>query len=197
MAIANFGDLKTAIRDWLNRSSDNLTAVPLGQFVLAVEADLRNEIETREHEQLATGTMSGDGFTAPADYLRTRTLVVDEHFYSYLTPEQYAEKVDNESTGFWYTINGNDFSVLDGDGKAYELLYYAKITALSGDADSNWILANAPEVYLFGGVMYGSLHLKDWEGADRFGGLYSAAKARLNNLERKARYGGPLVVRPG
>ena len=195
MAIANYADLKTAIASWLNRS--DLSAVPLGQFVLAVETDLRNEVETREYEQLATGTMVADGFTAPLDYIRTRTLVVADHVYSYLPPETYAQKVDNDSTGRWYTINGADFSVLGGTGEDYELLYYAQLAPLTVDADSNWILENAPDVYLWGACKYGSVFLKDMDGMNSYGVMYEQAKAKLNRTETKARYGSPLQVRLG
>lgn len=125
MAIANFGDLKTAINDWLNRS--DLSAVPLGQFVLAVENDLRSDAEIREYETIVTGTMSGDGFALPTDFLRVRSLLVENHPYTYLPPDEYSNKVDNESTGWWYTINGSNVSVLNGDGKDYELLYFGNL----------------------------------------------------------------------
>lgn len=195
MAIANFADLRTAINSWLNRS--DLTAVPLGQFVLAVENDLLVDAEIREYETVATGTMSGDGFTVPTDFIRVRSLLVDDHVYSYVTPDQFSQKVDNESTDWVYTINGNDFSVVDGDGKTYELLYFGTLPALSADADTNWVLDNHPNVYLWGGCYFGSVFLKDAQGASMFGPMYEAAKGRLHRGETKARYGNAMRVVPG
>jgi hypothetical protein len=193
MSIANFGDLKTEIASWLNRS--DFTDAQLAKFVMLGESDIRNDIDTRENELLATGTMTGDGFTAPSGYLSTRTLVVDGDNVEYLTPEQYAAQVSAEITSGYFTLNGNTFSVLGGDGKAYELLYRSTIAALSLDADSNWILANAPEVYLWCGCKYGSAFLKDAEAAMLYGKLYDDAMRKLNRRERQSRVGGSLRVR--
>lgn len=195
MAIANFGDLKTAINDWLNRS--DLSAVPLGQFVLAVENDLRSDAEIREYETIVTGTMSGDGFALPTDFLRVRSLLVENHPYTYLPPDEYSNKVDNESTGWWYTINGSNVSVLNGDGKDYELLYFGNLPALSASGDTNWILKNHPNIYLWGGCYFGSVFLKDTNGMSAFSSLYETAKGRLHRGETKARFGTNLQVRPG
>lgn len=195
MAIANFADLRAAINSWLNRS--DLTAVPLGQFVLAVENDLRTDAEIREYETVATGTMSGDGFTAPTDFLRVRSLLVEDHVYSYVTPDEYSNKVDNDATSWVYTINGNDFSVLNGDGKDYELLYFGNVPALTADSDTNWILDNHPNVYLWGGCYFGSVFMKDPQGISTYGPLYEASKGRLHRGETKARFGSQLQVRPG
>jgi hypothetical protein len=193
MSIANFADLRTQIASWLNRT--DLTTAQLSLFVATAESDIRNDVETRESELLATGTMLGDGFLAPTGYLSTRTLVVDGHFYSYLTPEQYAAKVDAESTERYYTVNGDAFSVIGGDGLDYELLYLGEVTALVADGDSNWILANAPTIYLWAGCKYGAVFLRDPGGATGYDTLYKEAVSRLNMREREAKYAGPLVVR--
>lgn len=195
MAIANFGDLKTAIYSWLDRS--DLTATETGQFVLAVETDLRADAEVRDFEATVTATMSGNGFTGPSDLIRVRSLLVDDHPYTYLPPDEYARKVDNDSTGRWYTINGVDFSVNNGDGNVYELAYVGNIPALTASGDTNWILDNHPNIYLWGGCYYGSVFLKDPNGIATYGPLYETAKGRLHRSETKARYGTNLQVRPG
>jgi hypothetical protein len=193
MSIASFSALRTQIASWLNRT--DLTDAQLSQFVAATEADMRNDIEVRESEQRLSATMSGDGFTAPTDYLTARILVVDGLPVQYLPPETYAAKVDAQTPSGYFTINGNEFSVLGGDGKAYELLYLAQITALSADGDSNWVLANASNVYLWGGCKYGCLFLRDPEGAGGYAALYDRAISQLNKREREAKYAGPIVVR--
>ena len=194
MTIASFADLRTQIASWLNRT--DLTTAQLSQFVAATEDDIRNDLESRESEQRTTATLVDDGFIAPLGYLSTRLLVVDGKESLYLTPETYAAKVDNSSTGNFYTIHGDVFSVLNGTGKDIELLYISTIASLSADGDSNWVLANASNCYLWGGCKYGSVFLRDPEGAAGYATLYANSMAQLNKTERAARWAGPLVVRP-
>jgi hypothetical protein len=195
MAITDFESLREEIASMVDRT--DFSDVRLKSFVALVEKDIRNDLESRDSEQLVTGTMSGDGFTAPTGYLLTRTLVVAEHFYSYMTPEQYTKVIDQESTAHVYTINGDTFSVNGGDGEDYELLYQSTFAELVDDGDANWVLENAPEIYLWGGCRYAAIYAKDWEGVNTYTALYHEAMNKLNRKERQAKVGGPLQVRPG
>ena len=193
MAISTFLALRTEIATWLNRT--DLTTANLSMFVMAAESDIRNDIEVRDSEQIATGTLVADGFTAPTGWLYTRLLSVDGKVIQYLPPEQYQVKVDNSSTGGWYTISGSEFQIVGGNGFDYIHKYMASIAALSADGDSNWVLANAPEVYLWAGCKYGSVFLRDPAGASGYDTLYQAAVTKLNKRERQAKYAGPMAVR--
>lgn len=194
MSIATFADLKTQIASWLNRTT--LTDAQLAQFVASTEDDIRNDLESRETFQRTTGILTDDGFIAPDGYLSTRQLVVDGKVSQYVAPDIYAAKVDSESTGHFYTLNGDVFSVLNGNGKGIELLYLATIASLVEAADTNWVLINAANIYLWGGCKYGSVFLRDPEAATGYATLYAQAMAQLNRKERESRYAGPMQVRP-
>lgn len=193
MSIASYSALKTQIASWLNRTT--LTEAQLGQFVASAEDDIRNDMESRESLQRTTGTLAADGFDAPLGYLSTRQLVVDSKVAQYLAPDAYARKVEAISTGTFYTINGDSFSVLNGTGKTIELLYLSTVASLSGEDDTNWVLENAGNVYLWAGCKYGSVFLRDADGAAGYANLYAQAMAQLNKKERESKYGGPMVVR--
>jgi hypothetical protein len=195
MSIATFSALRTEIASWLNRT--DLTTAQLSMFVTMAESDFRNDLEVRDSEVIDTGTLVADGFTAPSGWLYTRLLTVDGKVRSYLPPEQYQVKVDNSSTGTWYTISGSEFQIIGGNGSDYIHKYMASITALSADGDSNWLLANAPEVYLWAGCKYGSVFLRDPQGAAGYDALYKEAAIKLTKREREAKYAGPIVVRTG
>ena len=192
MTIASFSALRTEIASWLNRT--DLTTAQLSMFVTMAESSFRNDLTVRESEQTATGTLVTDGFTAPTGYLYTRELVVDDNPLRWLPPEMYQMKVNNSTAGY-YTNVGDDFSIIDGTGSDYVLTYVAGITALSADGDSNWLLANAPDVYLWAGCKYGSVFLRDPQGSAGYDALYKEAARTLNNTEMKAKFSGPLVVR--
>jgi len=191
MSIATFSDLKTQIASWVNRT--DLTDAQLALFVGAAESDIRNDVEVRESEQSTTGAIASGTFSAPADFLYARVVTVDDHVLDYLAPSYYAQKVDDEYTSGYYTIENETFKVLGGS--AYELSYVAKVADLSSTNTSNWILANAPNVYLWAGCKYASVFLRDAEGATGFNAMYRDAVMQLNKKEVRARTGDNLVVR--
>jgi hypothetical protein len=191
MGIANFSELRTQVAGWVNRT--DLTTAQLSQFVAAAESDIRNDVEVRDGEQSATGVVTNGSFNAPAGYLYAKVVTVDDHNLDYLAPSAYRQKVDEEYTTGYYTIVDETFKVLSGS--TYELRYYGAIAQLAADGSTNWILENAPNVYLWAACKYASVFLRDTEGAAGFHALYREAVNRLNQMENRAKLGGDLVVR--
>ncbi len=189
----NKADLRTQIESWLNRN--DLTDAQIDLFITACESDIRNDLKVRDSEAVATGTVSSNTFSAPSGLLQVRFLTVDGNVLDYVSPDRFAALQDAESTGAYYTIRGTTFLVLTGTD--YSLTYFGTVSSLSSDSSENWVLTNAPDVYLWGSCKYGSVFLRDPEGAQGYGELYRSAVTRLNALENKARYGGPMAVRVG
>jgi hypothetical protein len=76
-------------------------------------------------------------------------------------------------------------------------LYYAKPAALSDAAPSNWLLALAPNVYLFGALLEASAYIRDPAQLADWSNQYLAAIAGLQSQDRRSKHGGaPLVMRP-
>jgi hypothetical protein len=192
MSIANLSELRTQVASWVNRT--DLTTAQLNQFVSAAESDIRNDVEVREGQITVSGSISSGTFSAPTGFLYARVVTVDDHVLNYLAPSAYMQKVDEEYTTGYYTIENETFKVLGG--VSYELTYYGTLSALAADADTNWLLENAPNVYLWAACKYASVFLRDTEGAAGFHSLYREAVNRLNAMEMRAKFGGDLVVRP-
>lgn len=190
--IATYGDLKEKTAQWLNRS--NLTSV-IPDFVQLAETSIRRDVRVRVQELLITGTLTGETLAFPTRFLDARRLVVGGKKKTYLTPEEYTDFVAASRTGDHFTIIGESIYVLNAvSGDAYALLYWQQFTSFIADTDTNWLLTNAPEVYLWAACKHGAEYEKDFEAADRFEQKYQAAVAMLNASEKNMRYSGSALM---
>ncbi len=187
----NYGELKTAVTTWINRSD-----VPTTDVVALAEAEIRRDVRVIAQETTVTGSLSSGRFAVPADFLDSRQLLIGGKVYAFVPPETYQIEQEMQTTARYFTRIGGYFYVVHGDAEAYSLLYFAAFPALSADADTNWVLTNAQDVYLFGALKHAAVWAKDAAAAQGYEGLYQAAVAKLNGADKASRFAGTLTVRP-
>ena len=201
MTITNFGTLKTAIADTLNR--DDLTSV-IPQFVSLAQAQFNRKI--RSHRQITRGSLTIDAqFEAlPADWLETIRITMDANPIRVLTQismddlTRYRTAIDNTTDApVYFAHNGTDIELFPTPSTSYtgEITYYAKVTALSADADTNWLLTNNPDVYLYGALVHTAPYLKDDARIALWAGLLAQAMDEIEDETAAARFGSPLRMR--
>lgn len=184
MSISNYGQLKTAVANWLNRS--DLTA-SLSTFVSLAEDNIRQDVRVRAMEQELSGT--GGVVAAPAGLMETRMVLLDDKVQDYVTPNEW---VADDSTGQYTILDGRFRFQKAGD---YVIRYWEELDPLDADSDTNWLLTNAPDVYLWASVEQAAVFVRDDQVAGIARAQYEQAVAKLNRTEHKAQYGGPLTVR--
>lgn len=186
MAIGTYAELKTAVANYLHRS-DLTTVIP--DFVRLCEANVRRDLRVRAMEATATGTLVANELATPTGFLEARRVVLGTTKQEYATPTDFYD-VRSQVTGH-YTIVGTNFVFQPGSAD-YSIDYFKAFTAFSGDSDTNWLLTNHPDVYLFGSLAEAALYTQDdpamWMSKYRF------AVDRVRTEERNAF--GPLVIRP-
>lgn len=191
MAITTYGELKTAVAAWLNKS--NLTAV-IPDFIALAEIDMRRDLRVAAMETLATGTLGGNTLAHPDRFVEARRFVVGTDVYAYRTPEEYQNLINSSQNVF--TSIGTSLYILGGTaGDTYSLIYKAGFAALTGDGNTNWVLTNAPDIYLSGACRHGSAYLKDKEAELDWAARYSAGIERENRVAKSTIHVGPLQVR--
>ena len=118
-------------------------------------------------------------------------------------PLRYLAPVDNalfeteQGSGFYYTIVNNSFYVSPYDSSSYALDYYKKFDALASAGDTNWLLTNAPQVYLYGALLETAPYLNKDSRVSTWFRLFAAAINGLQNNDRNAAYGQALQVTAG
>lgn len=201
MTITNYGTLKTAIADTLNR--DDLTSV-IPQFVTLAQAQFNRKI--RSHRQITRGSLTiNTQFEAlPADWLETIRITMDGSPIRVLTQislddlTRYRTAVnDTTDAPVYFAHNGTDIELFPTPSTSYtgQITYYAKITALSADGDTNWLLTNHPDVYLYGSLVHTAPYLKDDARIAIWAGLLAQAMGEIEDESNAARFGSPLRMR--
>ena len=169
-----YAELKSAIASWLMGRTDLDPEIPT--FVRLTEAELNRNLRVRQMLVRAVSTVepftagSSSFITLPTDWLEAKNVQFNAdaagvRVLKYITLQE-ADKI--RATGVtgnarYYSIHGNTLELVPpvSEGKEIELTYYAKIPALQGDSDTNWLLNTWPDLYIYGSLLKGAEFLVD------------------------------------
>lgn len=196
MALTNYSELKSTIADFLNR--DDLTSV-VPTFIALAEAQMNRDLRHWKMEQRATGTLNSEYSLLPTDWLETiQVHVTGDGTY----PVQLASRdsiadrrsANNDTSGRprYYSHADSSIELYPSPDSDYviELLYYQKLDALGDSTPSNWLLIEAPDVYLYASLIHSSPYLQEDARAATWAQLYGAAVQKLNDASEKSRMSG-------
>jgi hypothetical protein len=210
MALDTYDGLKGEIADFLNRQS--LTA-KIPTFVRLLEARVERTQRTRQMvlrayadtlSSVTDGTAS-EYLPLPGDYLQlVRVRVINAT--SAQEPMSYASMSDidrmqaQQSPGVptRYNIVGASLRLGPFPDTQYriEIVYYAKLPKLTSANTRNWLLADHPDIYLYGSLDAASKYLKDDERVPMW---KATADEMLEDLrvanERAEKAGQPMKAR--
>ena len=198
MAITNYTNLQTSIADFLNR--DDLTSV-IPTFIQLAEAQMQREIRHWKMEARVSGQQSaGDEYMQiPSDWLETIRLHLTGNGTSAVTLTSRAAMADirakNENAStvapYYYCHADSQFELYPTpvEDTDFELLYLQKIPDLATNS-TNWLLTDAPDVYLYGSLLHSAPYLAEDARVAVWAQMYSAAVQNVNSASEQARYSG-------
>ena len=206
MSITTYGELKTAVANWLNRS-DLTSYIP--DFIRLAEQRIyygatgqfaSDPLRIPALEAQTTGTVTGGSSisfpTRFLEILRFRAASGSVNWdVNYITPTQYAVRSNETGYPSFYTYLNNTI-VVDGDSSvSYTIDYYQSLALFSSDSDDNWILTNVPSIYLYASLLEAGPFLRDDDRMMAWHRMYQSAVASVNRTTNKQV--GPLQVRAG
>lgn len=201
MAIDSYSTLKSGIADFLNRS--DLTSV-IPTFISLSEAKFNRVLRTRQMIKRATATIDTQYFAMPDDFLEAKKLVLNTNPLS-VVEFATAEFLDTQRANTYiapgkpklFGVIGTQFEVVPSPDASYtgELTYYGKISALSDSTTSNWLLAYAPDLYLYGALVQAAPYLRDDERIATWGQFYTSAIEDITVADQRASVATTPVVR--
>lgn len=210
MTISTNADLKSQVAAILNRS--NLTAqIPFftqrAETRIAYgseEAPFKSDpLRIRAMEQASYATFNAQSIALPDSYLQHKRLylsLVPNGVLKYFTPTDFWNDTRAGTSGQprIFTIEAGAFYLAPTPDTSYtgKILYYKKPTALSADADTNTILTDQPNVYLFGTLLEGFSYARNNEQAQIYANKFAGAINSANTADKADRHSSPWASRP-
>jgi hypothetical protein len=164
MAITNYGELKTAIRDWMFADADITSNA--ADFVTLSQGWLNRNLRCREMITVTDITIGSGVYALPSDYVQYVHVVEKAAIRRPLTfiSQTEADRIypsRPSGVGENFTIIGSNIRVFPTPSNQIELTYYAKLATFADDAASDWLLTKLPNLYLSTGCMFAAEYLKD------------------------------------
>lgn len=198
MAISTYTELKSAIGDFLNRQ-DLDSVIPT--FIALAEADINRSVRHWRMEERSSGQQSGGDqyMQIPADWVETIRMHVVGNGTSPINlasiatiADKRARKEDEAGVPTLYAHVRGEFELYPTpvEDTDIELVYYKKLDALGDSQASNWLLSEAPDVYLYGSLVHSAPYLADDARLAVWAQMYSAAVQNLIDSGEKAQFSG-------
>lgn len=199
MAITNYSELTTAVANWLDR--DDLT-LRIPEFIALAEAKFNRTLRLRsmEAKYTANTVASQRNLALPTGYIQMRNFQVNTTpltTLSYVTPEIYDRLWGGSTSGTpkFYTILANEisFGPIPDSVMEVEMLFYKNFENLSSVVATNWLITNAPDVYLYGCMMQAEPFIMNDERVALWGASLNKAIAELQEQDNKDRHSGSAL----
>jgi len=199
MAISNYTELKTAVANWLDR--DDLTdRIP--EFIALAEARFNRVLRLRSMEvKYTANTVAAQrNLALPTNYIQMRNFQVNTTpltTLSYVTPEIYDRLWGGSTQGTpkFYTILADEVSLgpIPASAQEVEMLFYKKFDNLSGSVATNWMITNAPDIYLYGSMLEAEPFIMNDERVPLWSQALQQGVSDLQEQDNKDRHSGSAL----
>jgi len=198
MSLNNYNALQTSIATWLARN-DLTASIP--DFIRLCESRLNNNADFRVRQQVCklVATVSGTELALPTDYLGMRELRYSTgKTIAQVSPQALGElkqAICYAPDTTVYCDLGQRLEIYpEVDEVDMEIFYYQEIPALSDTNLSNWLLALAPDIYLYGSLLEATQFMKNDERVGLWSQRYAESVAGLAGADEASRWSGPMTI---
>lgn len=215
MTLSTYGALKTAVADW-SYNGAGVTATLVGTDFFPQMQAMMYRGHGLDIQPLRISAMVDSATITPASGgIITISSQVDAGWLefiemvptsngsvsiNYVPPWDFRKNAyaiqSTVAPQYIYTIEGDSLYLAPAAVQPIAAKWYQKFTALSADGDTDWIILNAPQVYLDGCLMLACAYAQD-EREGQFRQKFAAGIKALNLNDQRARSSGSVkVARP-
>ena len=197
--MTDLATLKSDVALYMARG--DLTSV-IPTFVRLCESRIRDGIRIPEMEVTADLPLGAQTVALPTGFILMRRIYSDSTTYrplEYQPPEIFWSNASYATAGApeAYTIEGTNLSVGPyTTGHTAKINYLKAFDALVNDVDTNWLLTNAYDVYLYGTLMEAKAFIEDDEQVLKWTAAFEKAANKLNEAGKRQRR-GPVLRKMG
>ena len=186
----DYATLQADLALWLTRSD---LAATIPSFIRLAEADIYRRLRIRAQEAedtLVVGATTPQRIDFPADFLKVITVTAGECKLDYVTRYTNSNSLSNTQ----YSTLGFQGLVGPNTDTDIEIVYYASLPPLVAAGDTNWVLTNAFDVYLYGSLIAAEPFLKNDARVAVWNTLYEDAIQKVIDQDKRDKLGeGPLT----
>ena len=196
MSLLTYADLQEAVVNWLNKP-DVAQSVPT--LISLAEADINRRLRHIKMQKRSVASIDTQYYGVPSDWLETVRFSTTGRGSTQIDLISHADLLDRSSRAsgaagkpIYYAMTGTEFELYPEPDGAYdsELVYYGRIPALADDNTSNWLLTEAPDVYLYGALVHSAPFLGEDARLSVWGSMYTAAIDGLSTASKGSLWGG-------
>ena len=178
----NYADLKTNFQSYLNRG--DVTPSQVALFISQAITRIQRSLRTPASEKIVLTTVP-NGFTTyaiPGDYLDIVQISVNGRELTRVPLTLAKELARVVGTPTVFARDGASFVIgnLPAAGDQVQLTYHADFSDLSADSDSNWLTGIAPDLIIWGAMVFAATFFQD-PRITQFELQFQQALAELND----------------
>ena len=201
MALSNYDDLVKSIVNWSHRK-DILTLIP--DFIQLAETEMYNnegwQLETRDMETVSTAPTSGLYLELPPGFEKARSIQLETgsglQDVKFQAPEQLLRQSTTGQPRFFSVIgNEIEFDRVPDTAYTIQIQYYKKPDPITLTNQTNSVLTNHANIYLFGALHQLFLWSEDDQEAIKYFAKMQSVIRGANKAAKKARYGAAPYMR--
>ena len=206
--MTTLSQLQTSVDAWLARDDVAVSGSDWPQILLLAESDIARDVRCAVQETSTTLNFTGRSEDLPADFLEVRNPFIDDNIrkFEYKTPQAIREAAswNNGRVGAFYTLEGGGKDVTGtGDDRVAVIIasgasassplsvdvnYYRRFPALTNPTDTNWLIQNHYDVYLYASLRAACEYIQEDVLEDRYASKYERAIEKLQKHENRKRY---------
>lgn len=208
MSITTYAELKTAIANWLE---DSTLTSRIPEFIALAQAKMYRGVmgpggwavpplRIRDMLTSANITVTEGAGALPTGWLgfvRTWVEGADKPNLKYVPAQTfYDDALAHVTSGdvLHYTIEGGTIRTAPAVSATIKSVHYVKFAAMSADGDADWIVTNAPHVYLHGALAEAWGYKLDGEQEAKHAALFAQGVKGLMGADKQAQASGSQLI---
>ena len=198
-------ELLTRTSRWLRRSGDVDFDADLPTMLRSVESRLAREVRHSSQEVVGTLSLTGRSTTLPSNCLELRSISTQgSHRQLELVTAEVLREGNLWNSGgspCYYAIHNREVFVAPVASSTapitLDITYWARLPALIADTDTNALLTDNFDLYLYALLSEAAVYLQDDRAQIGYEAKYSDARRNLTQADDDFRHSGSVPRRIG